>query len=74
MVDTAYKYFDMKWKNYMYNMVNQTTWVPSVHSREDNVDNEYIKMHDKKIEWMFSYGDYNNDRTEIRDRFMKHMH
>lgn len=23
---------------------------------------------------MFSYGDYNNDRTEIRNRFMKQMH
>ena len=23
MIDTAYKYFDMKWQNYMYNMTNQ---------------------------------------------------
>lgn len=34
MIDTAYKYFDMKWKNYMYNMVNQVTWVPDIHGRD----------------------------------------
>ena len=74
MQELKNRLFEAKWEWYKAQKFGQTKVVTKEMAEEATIADDYDKWMTRRVEFMYDYLDFDNERAQIRNKFLDQMH